>query len=800
MREAIAVLIPACAIGVFLYPRSADFRSIVSSLALAFCLGIGFSSLVSLALIIGGIAPTSRAFVLIDVAIWIIVAVLGWRIRRVAQGREPRAQSPEPSQSREPWLLPATFSVIAIVALASAVASSIAAPHGDWDAWAIWNQHARFLFRGGDGAWRDFFSIEWSQPDYPLLLPASVARVWAYAGHESTLGPILIAIGFGIACVTLVVTTLDGQRGWIAGALLLGATTFLTQVPAQCADVPLACFIVATLAVTYGDVFRTPNPESRAPNPESRAPNPEPRIPNPVSRAPDPGSRIPALVAGATSAMAAWTKNEGVVFVLLVFLVAVVVAVRRRDGRQLLWSIAGAAPILIAVVWFKLALAPSSGLVEGQSLSIWFSRLMDIDRHVTVLGLMVPRAMRWSAPIAVAIFPIVSLIAAWMAIRVGGAVRVMASVLGLMLASYYLVYVTTPFDITWHVSTSIDRLLVQLWPAFVLTMFLGLRSLDSGLWASVSHSQAQLKTLSKFTYFRLLIAKAVRSYSSGEHRAKLMAHPAVAVLESALRARKLDRTLTTALPTWEWTDAASLLPMDMPHVDACLRGGLPRGHLSELSGPCSSGRMTLLLQFMAAATQRGEIVALVDTCDRLDVASAAAAGVDLDRLLWVRGSGPGIRDPGPGIRDSGFGIRDSRPEPKAQSLETRAQSPETTIDRALKALNLVLQAGGFSLVAIDLADVPPARLRQIPFTTWPRVQRVIEGSDTACVLLTPEPLARSAGGLTLSLTGRSTWAGISDRSRLLQGADLRVRVVSPRKRIDGDVRVVTTCRRAGLVL
>lgn len=249
-----------------------------------------------------------------------------------------------------------------------------------------------------------------------------------------------------------------------------------------------------------------------------------------------------------------------------------------------------------------------------------------------------------------------------------------------------------------------------------------------------------------------------------------MAHPAVAVLESALRARKLDRTLTTTLPSWEWSDPSSLLPMDVAPVDACLRGGLPRGQLSELSGPCSSGRMTLLLQLMAAATRRGEIVALVDTCDRLDVASAEAAGVDLDRLLWIRGQGIGIRDSGSG------------PEP-------RAQSPETAIDRALKALNLVLQAGGFSLVAIDLADVPPVRLKQIPFTTWPRVQRVIEGSDTACVLLTPEPLARSAGGLTLSLAGRSTWSGVSDRSRLLQGVDLRVRVVSPRKRIDGDVRV-----------
>ena len=222
-----------------------------------------------------------------------------------------------------------------------------------------------------------------------------------------------------------------------------------------------------------------------------------------------------------------------------------------------------------------------------------------------------------------------------------------------------------------------------------------------------------------------------------------MAHPAVAVLESALRARKLDRTLTTTLPSWEWSDPSSLLPMGVPLVDACLRGGLPRGQLSELSGPCSSGRMTLLLQLMSAATRRGEIVALVDTCDRLDVASAAAAGVDLDRMLWVRGSG--------------FGIRDSR-QTVDRGLGTVDRGLETAVDRALKALNLVLQAGGFSLVAIDLADVPPVRLKQIPFTTWPRVQRVIEGSDTACVLLTPEPLARSAGGLTLSLAGRSAAA------------------------------------------
>jgi hypothetical protein len=490
MREAIAVLIPACAIGVFLYPRSAGLtsaRAAVASFSLALCLGIGFSSVVSTGLIVSGVAPSSRAFVLADMALWAIVAAVGWYTGRAsqrpesrAQSRAPKAQPPAPRVEIRAWLLPAAFGVIAIIALTSVIASSRAAPHGDWDAWAIWNQHARFLFRGGDGSWREFFSITWSQPDYPLLLPASVARVWAYAGHESTLGPALISVVFGIASVALVVTTLEGHHRWIAGMLTLGASTFLTQVPSQCADVPLACFIVATLAVTYGDVLRTPNTESLAPNPESRIPNPGSRFPNPEPRIPNPEPRIPALVAGATSVMAAWTKNEGVVFVLLMFLVAVVVAVRRRDGRQLLWSIAGAAPVLIAVVWFKLVLAPSSGLVEGQSLTVILTRLLDPARHMTVLGLTAQHAMRWSAPIAFAVFPIVSVVAAWMAVRVGGAVRVMTMILGLLLASYYVVYVTTPFDITWHVTTSVDRLLVQLWPALVLALFIGLQSTVSG--------------------------------------------------------------------------------------------------------------------------------------------------------------------------------------------------------------------------------------------------------------------------------------------------------------------------------
>jgi hypothetical protein len=242
-----------------------------------------------------------------------------------------------------------------------------------------------------------------------------------------------------------------------------------------------------------------------------------------------------------------------------------------------------------------------------------------------------------------------------------------------------------------------------------------------------------------------------------------MANPARAVLESALRTRKLDRTLTTALPPLERTDPSALVATDLPALDACLRGGLPRGQLSDIAGPRSSGRTTLVLQLIAAAARRGEIAAFVDTFDRFDVASAVAAGIDLDRLLWIRGDAAG---------------------PGSVSMLERS------IDRALKALNLVLQAGGFAVVAIDLADVPVAALKQIPFTTWLRVQRTIEGSDTACVLMAPEPLARSAGGLTLSLGADAEWAGESDRSRRLAGLRIAARTTSPRRRVEGVVRLV----------
>ncbi len=232
---------------------------------------------------------------------------------------------------------------------------------------------------------------------------------------------------------------------------------------------------------------------------------------------------------------------------------------------------------------------------------------------------------------------------------------------------------------------------------------------------------------------------------------------AVETVETLLRAKKLDVTLMSARPWSRDEREARLAPSGWPSVDAVLGGGFPRGECSEIAGPASSGRTSVLCALMAAAAARGEVMALVDTLDRFDPVSAAAMGVDLSRLLWIRGT--------------------TMPAGRAaDDLLARV------LDRAIKSFGLVLQSGGFGVVALDLADVPMRAVKRLPFTTWLRAQRLIEGRDTVGIVIAREPVARSARGVTVRLTGDGssapTWSGAGDRGRLFSGFTLRPRVAS----------------------
>lgn len=232
----------------------------------------------------------------------------------------------------------------------------------------------------------------------------------------------------------------------------------------------------------------------------------------------------------------------------------------------------------------------------------------------------------------------------------------------------------------------------------------------------------------------------------------MLARPTRDVVVAALAAKRLDRTLTTTLPAADQYDESFFGATGHAACDQAFAGGLPRGQLSEIVGPASSGRTSLLLQTMASATARGELVAIIDALDRFDPLSAEAAGVTLEHVLWVRG--------------------------QITANPTRDQLPRA-MEQAIKAFTLVLQAGNFGLAILDLGDAPPDALGRLPLTTWLRLQRMLEGQSTMGVLIANAPIARSAAGLSVVLR-RETASSASGRrfaGRLFDGlnVDLHVR-------------------------
>lgn len=170
------------------------------------------------------------------------------------------------------------------------------------------------------------------------------------------------------------------------------------------------------------------------------------------------------------------------------------------------------------------------------------------------------------------------------------------------------------------------------------------------------------------------------------------------------------------------------LPLGVPGLEP----GVPRGAMTEIAGPRSSGKTSLLVALLRQVTQRGEYATLLDAFDSFDPVRAEQSGVDLECLVWVRCQGQ------PGI--------------------------------ALKAADLVIHAGGFGMVALDLSDAAPRVLQQLPTSYWFRFQRAIENTSTALVVLSGE-YRNARGCAARSLDCRQSgvvWQG-EGQGRLLAG-------------------------------
>jgi hypothetical protein len=186
---------------------------------------------------------------------------------------------------------------------------------------------------------------------------------------------------------------------------------------------------------------------------------------------------------------------------------------------------------------------------------------------------------------------------------------------------------------------------------------------------------------------------------------------------------------------WQSRPKLEYAPTGVSEVDSAT-GGLPRGCLTEIVGPASSGRTSLLLGILAAATARQEACALVDAEDAFSPHSAANAGVQLERLLWVR---------------------------CAHSAE-----------HALKAADLLIQGGGFGLVVMDLGDTPPKTARRISLASWFRLRRAVEHTPTVLVSLARQSNAKTCASMVIECGRQAAiWSGARSASRLLRGFEVR---------------------------
>ncbi len=176
--------------------------------------------------------------------------------------------------------------------------------------------------------------------------------------------------------------------------------------------------------------------------------------------------------------------------------------------------------------------------------------------------------------------------------------------------------------------------------------------------------------------------------------------------------------------------ATETISTGIAEVDG-LTGGLPRGAITEIFGPRSSGRTSLIYSALAAATAHEEICALVDTNDVFAPTAATTAGIDFDRLLWVRCA--------------------------------------ANLEQAFKATDLLLHAGGFGLVILDIGDVAGKEARRIISSWWYRFRRTVEDRPTALMVISEEACTRSCAALTLELHGSGEWL----RTRVTHGNLLR---------------------------
>jgi hypothetical protein len=394
--------------------------------------------------------PQAR-YAYFEMVLFALALLLTWHIRRQ---KKTKGNAPPPFIGiyvpAIPRVISLSFYFLCGSSLMSFIFISLGNLHGRWDAWAIWNLRARFLFRAGTN-WTDAFTdlLQWSHPDYPLLLPGLVAKCWAFIGSETVLVPILISSIFTFTTLLLLFSSLSILRGknyaFLAGIGLLASFQFIRFGASQCADIPLSFFILACIALFALYDFQN-----------------------------EPNKNL-VILAGAMVGMALWTKNEGILFLIAVLTGRIVAAMRTNRFRTYLQEMfsfgIGLLPFLAVCAFFKLTYAASSDFFAAENIDRLPATLGDWPRYTQVAKLYLSKLIRFENGLLVLAFLFLVLIGVDKFGEKKSKVFASLITLWVMYGGYYFVFILSPYDVRWHINTALNRLLLQLWPATLFLFF-----------------------------------------------------------------------------------------------------------------------------------------------------------------------------------------------------------------------------------------------------------------------------------------------------------------------------------------
>ena len=323
-------------------------------------------------------------------------------------------------------------------------------PHGAHDAWAIWNYRARWLFKGGSN-WTHAFTYlnAADSPDYPLLVTGSVFRMWSILGTDHVAIPIMVAGVLAVGSILIIFSSIGILRGehqgYLAAMFIFITTQFLNVATYQYGDVPLSFYILSTM-VLFSLKDHYPNLFLRL-----------------------------LFLTGLTASCAAWTKNEGILFLVLIILIQFIGKIRRHNWSriftQFFYFFLGMSFVGSTIIYFKLRFAIQNDLVNKTNLSKLGVYLLDIDRYLEVLLGITKKIFTFNDHIFILliVFFLLSGLARSSFVKKGVGSHILLMLL--MLGGYSFSFFISPHDLTWHMGSSLRRLLVQLWPTWIFIAF-----------------------------------------------------------------------------------------------------------------------------------------------------------------------------------------------------------------------------------------------------------------------------------------------------------------------------------------